>query len=573
MASTHPEVVANALALLETIEEPHPSGALLATFITEALKPAAAAHFLSTRLLAGNAQALVSTWTHIVKSVTSNGTATQQVDRDTRQHIFERDGGKCCITGRAASIWDPLVVVPVLPLPLGWITDEKLVNDMLGAFFGSNYRDWWLFYTAHPDSISPYGSHWLLRKSAAEAFARGLVRLDRIPQSMIEYEVRHVTLRPHDEILINGYFPVLGDHSRCKVPKIDPRFLGTQARLSQSIQLLQIAQDIKQDEIQTVRDLQSRQSRETQALSRPQSRQRSCLNNVLCKITLTVWLLVPSPVRIKIYNWLRLIGKATFKLSDGSSTVQRLPFGLYLKSQRDVRAIRDEFAALQLVRQLTSIPVPQPLDMISTKTTASQTNDHHDRDDAEPVSYILESRLPGMPLSNCQFVLSDRECGRIEEQLAEYLVELRSIPNNANADRPICSVLGEQCSDTRIRGGVPVGPFADEAEFNQNLRFPDHPNRQGHQIVFTHADLNPRNILVGHGLQADGSVGWGITGIVDWEMAGYYPEYWDYTKALFEGFRWTTRYKNVIKSAFRRLGCYDGELEIEVQSWESGDGC
>jgi thiamine kinase-like enzyme len=38
--------------------------------------------------------------------------------------------------------------------------------------------------------------------------------------------------------------------------------------------------------------------------------------------------------------------------------------------------------------------------------------------------------------------------------------------------------------------------------------------------VFTHADLNPFNILVR---------GDDVVGIIDWEFAGWYPHYWEYT--------------------------------------------
>ena len=41
------------------------------------------------------------------------------------------------------------------------------------------------------------------------------------------------------------------------------------------------------------------------------------------------------------------------------------------------------------------------------------------------------------------------------------------------------------------------------------------------QIHFTHGDLLPGNILV------NGSE---ITAIVDWETAGYYPEFWEYCR-------------------------------------------
>ncbi|SPO01160.1 uncharacterized protein DNG_03907 [Cephalotrichum gorgonifer] len=45
--------------------------------------------------------------------------------------------------------------------------------------------------------------------------------------------------------------------------------------------------------------------------------------------------------------------------------------------------------------------------------------------------------------------------------------------------------------------------------------------RTGHRVVFTHADLAPRNIIV-----RDGK----IVGLLDWEDAGWYPEYWEYVK-------------------------------------------
>lgn len=44
------------------------------------------------------------------------------------------------------------------------------------------------------------------------------------------------------------------------------------------------------------------------------------------------------------------------------------------------------------------------------------------------------------------------------------------------------------------------------------------------QIIFTHGDLVPRNIMVRNG---------GIVSILDWEMAGFYPEYWEYVKGHF----------------------------------------
>lgn len=91
-------------------------------------------------------------------------------------------------------------------------------------------------------------------------------------------------------------------------------------------------------------------------------------------------------------------------------------------------------------------------------------------------------------------------------------------------------------------------------------------------MVFTHADLNPRNILVDRVIQSDGSRSWEVTGIVDWETSGYYPEYWDYTKAMFEEFRGFRRYTNMIAKVFAEFGDYSQEYDVEKRSWESGDG-
>ncbi|OAA79784.1 Protein kinase-like domain protein [Akanthomyces lecanii RCEF 1005] len=136
----------------------------------------------------------------------------------------------------------------------------------------------------------------------------------------------------------------------------------------------------------------------------------------------------------------------------------------------------------------------------------------------------------------------------------------------------ICNTLGAACQEPRIRDFTPIGPFKDEAAFSQEMRFSDEPSRRGHQIVFTHADLNPRNIMVDRVRGPDGGRHWQVVGIVDWETAGYYPEYWDCTKSLYEGFRWPQRHNEVMKSVFAALGDYTAEMDVERRSWESRDG-
>lgn len=143
--------------------------------------------------------------------------------------------------------------------------------------------------------------------------------------------------------------------------------------------------------------------------------------------------------------------------------------------------------------------------------------------------------------------------------MRDYLSQLRDVPRELDPDNAICNTLGKACRDPRICGGDSVGLFADEASFSQSLRFSDEPSRRGHKIVLTHADLNPRNILV----QRDRRGSWRVSAIVDWETAAYYPEYWDYTKALFEGFRWPLRYCEWVKKVFAEFGDYSQELDVE----------
>jgi hypothetical protein len=65
-----------------------------------------------------------------------------------------------------------------------------------------------------------------------------------------------------------------------------------------------------------------------------------------------------------------------------------------------------------------------------------------------------------------------------------------------------------------------------------------------------------RNILVQDGR---------ISGIVDWENAGWYPEYWEYTKCHI-GARLTQRWLKMLESVF--VDRFHDELKIERQYWE-----
>jgi len=168
--------------------------------------------------------------------------------------------------------------------------------------------------------------------------------------------------------------------------------------------------------------------------------------------------------------------------------------------------------------------------------------------------------------------MSDEDGAEFVTQMQGYVAQLRTIPKTVRPDYAVCNTLGEAIRDTRIRDANPIGPFMDEAGFSQFLRHPDEPSRRGHRILFTHADLNARNILVDRVGLPDGSKSWKVTGIVDWENSGYYPEYWEYTKSLFEGFRYRQRWRDFYHKIFKQFEDYAREFEVEERSWGEGDG-
>lgn len=77
-----------------------------------------------------------------------------------------------------------------------------------------------------------------------------------------------------------------------------------------------------------------------------------------------------------------------------------------------------------------------------------------------------------------------------------------------------------------------------------------------YRSVFIHTDLHPSNILIDRGR---------LTGIVDWECAGFFPEYWEFTKLMYGAMR-DEELQQIIRGAFTESG-YEEELEAEKLLW------
>jgi aminoglycoside phosphotransferase len=190
---------------------------------------------------------------------------------------------------------------------------------------------------------------------------------------------------------------------------------------------------------------------------------------------------------------------------------------IVVKLGRGVHDFRDEVILMELVANFTSIPVPRVFGF-----------HHNDNDEC----FVFMSYAEGCTLESVWNSLGTEGRDKIVSQLQGYFAELRSLPPPS----PVIfgSIATGICRDAR-RHERQRRYIGSESQFNEFLgdftlrRNSDHVRlllsglKEDHRIVLTHGDLHPRNIIVR---------GFEVTGIIDWELGGWYPEYWDYVKGL-----------------------------------------
>ncbi|KAG6102612.1 hypothetical protein E4U30_003830 [Claviceps sp. LM220 group G6] len=531
------------LELLRCVDLKYPDGQLLECFLLDSKDPLQTARYILGRCSAGgdslDLATLLSDWKRLISMFTYDSSRHPCRDPTIISTIRKRDRGKCCLTGLGHSIWDPLVVVPLFPTE-GFQIDKEL-HELLGIFIGPSLLDWLLLKAA---SLSPEQNHWLVRRSAAAALAQGFLHLAF--QQGLDYTVYTSGIGGPTvpSIIKKAPFCRSARFTDCMASHIDnpdTSALEMVSRLAKPIRWTGIAREVACKRPRTVRNGL------TASLWR-------FLSERGATAVALAWRLVPAPIRIRAYQGLAFLGAHIYGPSC-SFKVQRLPFGLYLKTTptRRYPMLANEFAALQLVRRHTNVPVPSALDLAS---------------DAEN-SYLLTTKVRGIPLGRCIDTLSRDEVTTLVGDLQKYLSELRAIPKEVSPKYAITNALGKACYDGRLITGSQYdaargdffGPFVDEDDFNDTLRcvpLPDVVHRSGHEIVFAHGDLNMRNIMMYNGR---------LSGFIDWETCGWYPDYWDYTKAHYIT-KFNRRWLKMVDAVFGKLGNYEAELAVERQLWE-----
>ena len=181
----------------------------------------------------------------------------------------------------------------------------------------------------------------------------------------------------------------------------------------------------------------------------------------------------------------------------------------------------EEAANIHYIARWTKIPVPEIVRV--------HASDH--------TLYIFMSFIDGTELQDLWPTMITADKTTIANQLKLYMTELRSV--ELPSSWFFGSLESHICIDSRVATRLNVAEhrlISSEEEFNKFLMKDLKPYnsdhyydmllsmmRVDHKVVLTHGDFHPRNIIVKDMV---------ITAIVDWEFAGWYPDHWEFIKAL-----------------------------------------
>ena len=215
-----------------------------------------------------------------------------------------------------------------------------------------------------------------------------------------------------------------------------------------------------------------------------------------------------------------------------------------------------EIENLRFVAGNTTIPIPEVVDILK-------------KPDSD-ITYMVMKRIPGRTLGEAWASLTEDDRTEITTTLRGYMDQMRALVppeptyfggvNGGPLPKDMfCLVSNGKINFHSIPVWAPEpeyivpehrpwrynGPFHSEVEYNEALhirciewknsaryalRKMCEANFQGHRSVFTHGDLQRKNIMVTRISDLDRKQGdnkWKVT-LIDWEGSGWYPEYWDF---------------------------------------------
>lgn len=218
---------------------------------------------------------------------------------------------------------------------------------------------------------------------------------------------------------------------------------------------------------------------------------------------------------------------------DASAKVVQVGDNLAVKYGRSVDLL--EAQNLSYVASHSNVPVPKLYGTLFEESTNRK--------------FIIMEMVKGQTLAQAWPDLTPTEKHDVVGQIQEALFELRKIPSVGyvgSVDKQACAD-GIFYSPRKVHDPSLFGPFKTEEDMNRAilrmlestepasyvalLRTLFAATLQNHQTTFTHGDLQPKNIMVEKTeAAADGEPSLKIK-IIDWEISGWYPEYWEFCNA------------------------------------------
>ena len=183
-----------------------------------------------------------------------------------------------------------------------------------------------------------------------------------------------------------------------------------------------------------------------------------------------------------------------------------------------------EEVAMRLVIAHTHVPIPQ---ILFTSYRGE-------------IGKITMAFNPGTSLKSVWSNLDDKLKERLCRKTWAMIAQWRQIPRPSHlANIHQCLADGSAATEDPLLKDTedPARPLVTDEAIRQRIheryllfagqRYADtlvHMLPRSSSAVFTHGDVAPRNIMVDSDFQ--------ITAILDWELAGWYPDYWEYANIM-----------------------------------------
>jgi hypothetical protein len=189
------------------------------------------------------------------------------------------------------------------------------------------------------------------------------------------------------------------------------------------------------------------------------------------------------------------------------------------------------------VAKHSNVPVPKTCGTLSEESTGR--------------NFIIPEFAPGETLAKAWPSLTPSERHDVVEQLRQAVVDLRAIPTAGY----IGSIDRQPCADGLFYapehplGSLVTGPFDTQEDMNQGMlrKFESSEKRpyinflrtlisatlHDHRTFFMHGDLQLKNIMMQRTSSTSGDPAPLKVKIIDWEVSGWYPEYWESCNATY----------------------------------------